>query len=345
MKKINSPIMVTGSSGFIGAAMVLKLLQNGEKVIGIDNLNNYYDINLKIERNKLIDLYSSTSKGKWNFYNVSIEDKNALKEIFEVEKPKIVINLAAQAGVRYSIENPSAYIQSNIVGFNNILEECKNNEIKNLIYASSSSVYGGNKKLPFKETDAVNHPISLYAASKRSNELMAHVYSHLFNLPTTGLRFFTVYGPWGRPDMAPMIFTKAIIEKKKIKVNNYGNMIRDFTYIDDVTESIFRCCFKPATSDKNFDYLNQDPSMANAPYRIFNIGNSSPIKLLDFIEKLEKELNISAIKEFVEMQPGDVISTESDSKLLQNWIKFTPSTKIELGIKKLVDWYKMFYKI
>ena len=345
MKRINSPILVTGSAGFIGAALVQKLLKNGEKVIGIDNLNNYYDINLKIERNKLINLTSSNSKGKWKFFNISIEDKNALKEVFEVEKPKIVINLAAQAGVRYSIQNPSAYIQSNIAGFNNILEECKKNKIENLIYASSSSVYGGNKKLPFKETDAVNHPISLYAASKRSNELMAHVYSHLFNLPATGLRFFTVYGPWGRPDMAPMIFTKAIIEKKKINVNNYGKMIRDFTYIDDITESIFRCCFKPATPDKNFDSLNPDPSTSNAPHRIFNIGNSSPIKLLDFIEKLEKEINISAIKEFVEMQPGDVISTESDSKLLQNWINFTPSTKIELGIKELVEWYKLFYKV
>ena len=229
-------ILVTGSAGFIGAALVKRLLKEGINVIGIDNFNEYYDVNLKLARNKTIEKIANISSGKWKLYKCSIEDKKKISNIFYNEKPEIVVNLAAQAGVRYSINNPEAYISSNIVGFSNILEECRNNEIENFIYASSSSVYGGNKKLPFKESDPVNHPISVYAATKRSNELMAHTYSHLFNIPSTGLRFFTVYGPWGRPDMAPFIFAKAIFEEKKISINNFGNMMRDFTYIDDIVE-------------------------------------------------------------------------------------------------------------
>jgi len=338
-------ILVTGSAGFIGAALVKRLLKEGINVIGIDNLNEYYDVNLKLARKKTIEVISQKISGKWKFYQCSLEDKKKISDIFYNEKPEIVVNLAAQAGVRYSIKNPEAYISSNIVGFSNILEECRNNEIVNFIYASSSSVYGGNKKLPFKESDPVNNPISIYAATKRSNELMAHTYSHLFNIPSTGLRFFTVYGPWGRPDMAPFIFAKAIFEEKKISINNFGNMMRDFTYIDDIIEALYRCCLKPATSHIGLNDLNPDSSNSNAPHRIFNIGNSQPVKLMEFIDILESKINKKALKEFKSLDPGDVVSTSSDTQLLRDWIGFAPKTSIEDGVEEFIKWYKSFYQI
>ncbi len=339
------PVLVTGSAGFIGAALVIRLLQDGEKVIGIDNLNSYYEPKLK--RDRLIEIQKKANKcsGDWTFYEISIEDGVALRRLFDMERPSIVVNLAAQAGVRYSLENPSAYIQSNLVGFCNILEECRNNVVKHLVYASSSSVYGGNLNLPFREKQAVNHPVSLYAATKKSNELMAHTYSHLFKIPATALRFFTVYGPWGRPDMAPMLFAKAILSGEAIKVNNYGRMKRDFTYIDDIVEGIVRCCYKPATPNSDFDPLNPDPATSSAPHRIFNIGNSQPIDLLFFIKVLEDTLGLEAIKSFQPLPPGDVLATAADTKSLEKWVGFRPSTSIDEGVKSFVNWYRDYYKV
>ena len=278
LKGSNETILVTGSAGFIGAALVKALLTLDFKVVGIDNLNDYYSIALK--RSRLTEIEKvSTKNGEWLFYEISIEDNKLLQDIINRYNPKVFVHLAAQAGVRYSITNPAAYIQSNLVGFANVLEGCRQNKIPHLIYASSSSVYGGNKNLPFYEEQAVNHPVSLYAATKKSNELMAHTYSHLYDLPTTGLRFFTVYGPWGRPDMAPMIFARSILNNEPIKVFNHGKMQRDFTYIDDVVEGIIRCCFKKAIIDNDFNPLTPNPSTSSAPYRIFNIGNSHPTQL------------------------------------------------------------------
>ncbi len=333
--------LITGAAGFIGSALVKKLIANGEKVIGIDNLNNYYDRKLKEAR--LAQINCNSTPENWNFHQLSIEDGESLFNLFEQEKPKVVVNLAAQAGVRYSIENPSAYIQANLVGFGNILESCQQYQIENLIYASSSSVYGGNRYLPFKEEQAVNHPVSMYAATKRANELMAHTYSHLYNLPATGLRLFTVYGPWGRPDMAPMLFAKAIIAGEPIKVFNHGEMQRDFTYIDDIVEGIFRCCYKPATKDLGFDSLNPNPSTANAPHRLFNIGNSKPVNLMRFIALLEQAFGKTAIKDFQPIQAGDVIATEADTSSLYNWINFRPSTSLEVGVGEFARWYKDFF--
>ena len=338
-------ILVSGAAGFIGGALCLYLLNQGENVIGIDNINDYYDTTLKKSRLDLIKKNSLICKGSWNFKKVSIEDDISLHKVFNEFKPYVVVNLAAQAGVRYSIENPSSYIQSNLVGFGNILEECRKNNVKNLVYASSSSVYGGNKNLPYSEQHSVNHPISLYAATKKSNELMAHSYSHLYDIPSTGLRFFTVYGPWGRPDMAPMIFAKAIIAKKPIKVFNYGNMKRDFTYIDDIVSAIYGCIKKKAKSNLAFEPLNPDPSSSFAPHRIFNVGNSKPINLLDFITLLEKSLGIEAIKHLEPIQPGDVKETAADTKALENWIGFDNFTSLEEGIKKFSLWYKDYYQV
>ena len=336
-------ILVTGSSGFIGFHLCKKLIQNGEKVIGFDNMNNYYDKTLK--ENRLNELRKTADEDKFIFILGNLEDNLILEKIFKDYKPKQVVNLAAQAGVRYSIENPSAYIQSNIVGFNNILEQCRYNEVEHLIYASSSSVYGGNELMPFSEIHSVDHPVSLYAASKKSNELMAHTYSHLYDLPTTGLRFFTVYGPWGRPDMALFLFTEAIINNRPIKVFNNGNMMRDFTYIDDIIEGVFRVIFKTATPNKNFKKLIPNSSNSWAPYRIFNIGNSNPVNLKKYIETIEKYLGKKAIKELLPMQPGDVKSTSANTKLLEEWIGFKPNTTIEDGVNKFVNWYKMYYEI
>ena len=336
-------ILVTGSSGFIGFHLCKKLIQNGEKVIGFDNMNNYYDKTLK--ENRLNELRKIADEDKFIFILGNLEDNLILEKIFKDYKPKQVVNLAAQAGVRYSIENPSAYIQSNIVGFNNILEQCRYNEVGHLVYASSSSVYGGNELMPFSEMHSVDHPVSLYAASKKSNELMAHTYSHLYDLPTTGLRFFTVYGPWGRPDMALFLFTEAIINNRPIKVFNNGNMMRDFTYIDDIVEGVFRVIFKTATPNKNFKKSIPNSSNSWAPYRIFNIGNSNPVNLKKYIETIEKNLGKKAIKELLPMQPGDVKSTSANTKLLEEWIRFKPNTTIEDGVNKFVNWYKIYYEI
>ena len=339
MKRI---VLITGAAGFIGASLAKKLILNGDKVIGIDNLSTYYDVLLKKQRLKQIDDVSSKDSN-WYFYEYSLEDYESLFKVFEKHKPEIVINLAAQAGVRYSLIDPNSYIQSNLVGFGNILELVKSFSVQNFIYASSSSVYGGNTKLPYKECDPVNHPISLYAATKRSNEIIAHSYSHIYGIAATGLRFFTVYGPLGRPDMAPMIFAKSILNSEPIKVFNYGKMSRDFTYIDDVVESIFRCTFKKAISNKFFDSNNPDPATSKAPHIILNIGNSESVELLRFIEILEENLGKKAIKEFHPIQEGDVLNTFADNSSLQNWINFSPTISIEVGLRKFAKWYKDYY--
>jgi len=336
-------VLVTGVAGFIGAALSKKLLQLGSEVIGIDDLNNYYDPGLKKARLKNINSYSSANGLSWHFNKVSLEDKKELDNIFSNFKPKIVVNLAAQAGVRYSLKNPKSYINSNLVGFSNLLEAVKLFNVENFIYASSSSVYGGNKNFPFKESDNVDHPVSLYAATKKSNEILSHSYSHLYKIPCTGLRFFTVYGPWGRPDMAPMIFAKAILNEDPIDIFNYGDMQRDFTYIDDIIEALVRCCFKPAYPDPDFKIDNPEPDKSWAPYRIFNIGNGNPINLMRFIEILEDALGKKAIKKFKPIEPGDVIKTSSETAKLNSWINYKPNTSLEVGIPKFAEWYKSYY--
>ena len=336
-------ILVTGAAGFIGYHISRKLIEEGFNVYGLDNLNDYYDVNLKKERLKQIENFSAEHKNGWQFIEGDLQDKKLLEDTFNKGKPSIVINLAAQAGVRYSIINPSAYLNSNIVGFGNLLECCRSFKIENLLYASSSSVYGGNTKTPFKENDSTNHPVSLYAATKRSNELMAHTYSHLYNIPSTGLRFFTVYGPWGRPDMAPMIFAEAIISRKPIKVFNQGNMSRSFTYINDVIEIMYNLINKPATSNSNFDRNNPEPSTSWNNHRIFNLGNENSIKLLEFIQLLENELGIESIRKYEDMQPGDVQHTSSDCTSLKDWIGEIDYTSIKKGVKHFVNWYKDYY--
>ena len=343
MTEQSSPILITGAAGFIGGALSKELLMRGEMVIGVDNLNDYYDINLKLGRLEQIKNISNKNNA-WTFYEKSIHDFYAMEFIFKKHKPKIVINLAAQAGVRFSLEKPKTYIDSNLTGFFNILELSKNFNIKNLIYASSSSVYGGNRNLPYSEKHSVNHPVSLYAATKKSNELMAHTYSHLYGLPSTGLRFFTVYGPWGRPDMAPMIFSKAILNSSPIDIYNYGNMMRDFTYIDDVIEVICRCCKKPATKDMNFNSSNPEPSTSFAPHRIFNVGNNNAIKLEKFISLIETNLGKKAIKRFIPMQDGDVQETFANTELIEKWINFRPNTNIEKGVMLFSKWYLNYYE-
>ena len=338
-------ILVTGAAGFIGYHLSSTLLRRGHSVCGFDNLNNYYDVNLKKARISNLKNQSQEVNSKFHLRIGSLENKLDLKQAFDIFCPEVVVNLAAQAGVRYSITNPDSYIKSNIEGFLNILECCRYSKIEHLVYASSSSVYGGNKKMPFSEKDNVDHPVSLYAVTKKSNELMAHSYSHLYKIPATGLRFFTVYGPWGRPDMALFLFTDAILKNKPIKVFNNGNMIRDFTYIDDIVESLIRIIHKKAEGNKNFDHLNPEPNTSWAPHRLFNIGNSSPVPLMEYIHAIEEELGIIAKKEFLPMQPGDVTSTSADTKKLEEWIEFKPQTKIKDGVKYFIDWYKEFYKI
>ncbi len=336
-------VLVTGAAGFIGAALSIRLLQRGDRVVGLDNLNDYYDPSLKQARLRQIEAMASS--GTWRFERLALEDEQALMALFAEERPQVVVNLAAQAGVRYSLENPAAYIQSNLVGFGNLLEGCRHSGTENLVYASSSSVYGGNRNLPFHERQPVNHPVSLYAASKKANELMAHTYSHLYGLPATGLRFFTVYGPWGRPDMAPMLFARAILAGKPIKVFNHGKMQRDFTYIDDIVEGVMRCCDKPATPNPDFDPLEPDPATAAAPHRVFNIGNSQPIELLGFIGVMEQALGRQALKDFQIMQPGDVVATAADTSALEQWVGFKPSTSIETGIEVFARWYRDYFKV
>jgi len=338
---MSRPILVTGSAGFIGSAVAERLLSDGHSVIGIDNLNDYYDPSLKEARLRRIE--HSGSAEKWRFETLDVADADSLLHLFSICRPKSVIHLAAQAGVRYSLENPSAYVQSNLVGFGNILEGCRHQDVEHLVYASSSSVYGGNRNLPFRETQAVNHPVSLYAATKKANELMAHTYSHLYGLPATGLRFFTVYGPWGRPDMAPMLFAKAILDGHPIKVFNQGRMSRDFTYIDDIVEGIVRVVAKPATAAADFDPADPDPAVSWAPHRVFNIGNSSPTPLSEFIAALEAALGRKAVQQLEPMQPGDVEATAADTAALEAWVGFRPATPMVQGVAAFADWYRQFY--
>ena len=341
---MSSKILITGVAGFIGFHVCKKVIEAGITVIGIDNINNYYDVELKKARLKeLKKIQIKNQKGEFIFFKCDLEDKNKLLEIFHKYNPSKIIHLAAQAGVRYSIDNPSEYINANIVGFSNILECCRNNKIKNLLYASSSSVYGGNTKIPFSENDSVDHPVSLYAATKRSNELLAHSYSHLYDLPCIGLRFFTVFGPWGRPDMAPMKFTKAILSDNPIKIYNHGEMSRSFTYIDDAIEIVYKLLKKPAIHNSKFDTSNPLPNTSWSPYKIFNIGNSVSIKLMDFINLIENELGKKAIREFQQMQMGDVKNTASDNFLLSKYIGNLPKTDIKDGIKNFINWYKDYY--
>ncbi len=338
-------IFITGTAGFIGFHLTRKLLESGESVVGLDNINDYYDTNLKEARLNILKNIPLNKDQKFNFIKGDLENKNLIDSIFKEFKPSKVIHLAAQAGVRYSITNPESYIQSNLIGFFNIINGSKENNVENLLYASSSSVYGGNNLMPFSEDHSVDHPVSLYGATKKSNELMAHTYSHIFKLPVTGLRFFTVYGPWGRPDMALFLFTKAILEDKPIKVFNNGDMLRDFTYIDDIVQSLTLLLDKPAVSDKSFDPKNPNASTSWSPHRIFNIGNSNPTPLLEFIEAIEKCLGKTAKKMYLPMQMGDVPATYSDSSKLYNWIKFKPNTSVECGVAKFIEWYKEFYKL
>ena len=328
-------ILITGSAGFIGFHLCKKLLEGQYSVIGIDNINEYYDVDLKKGRLGILDNLKYEKEAKWEFIKTDLKDEQKLLEVFNTFQPEIVVNLAAQAGVRYSIENPKEYINSNIIGFQNILDCCKAFKIKHLLYASSSSVYGGNINTPFSELDSVDHPVSIYAATKRTNELFAHTYSHLHNIPSTGMRFFTVYGPWGRPDMAPMIFANSIYLGKPIKIFNYGKMSRSFTYIDDVIESIQKLIDKPPTINEKFDKKEPNPANSWCAHRIFNIGNSKSVELNDFISLLEKEIGMNAIKEYTDMQKGDVKNTLADNKLLKDWIGETPQVSLENGIKKL----------
>ncbi len=333
-------ILITGVAGFIGFNLCEKLIKEDFNIVGIDNLNSYYDINLKEARLRELNKKNKSFK----FFKIDIEDTKNINEIFQKYKPNVVYNLAAQAGVRYSIENPSAFINTNIKGFLNILEASRINSIDHLIYASSSSVYGGNMQLPYSENNVVDHPVSIYAATKKSNELMAHTYSHLYSIPCTGLRFFTVYGPWGRPDMSYFLFTKSILSGEKIKIFNNGNMSRDFTYIDDICESLRRLMNKIPYGEKGFDKKNPAIHSSWAPHKIFNIGNSKSISLLEFIETIEEELGQKALKNFLPMQPGDVKATLADTSLLENWIDYKPSTSLKDGMNKFINWYKSFYK-
>ncbi len=336
---MKSQVLVTGSAGFIGSHVVTKLLERGDSVVGIDNHNDYYDPQLKEDR-----LKQFINHNLYEHIKADVSSPSIVSTISKI-KPNKIIHLAAQAGVRYSIENPYAYIDSNIYGFLNILEASKNVNLQHLVYASSSSVYGGNVKLPFSETDSVDHPVSLYATTKKANELMAHTYSHLFDIPSTGLRFFTVYGPWGRPDMALFLFARAMLLDEPIKVFNNGDMIRDFTYIDDIVDGVIKVLDKNPIRDNKYDMSLSDPSKSNAPFRIFNIGNSSPRKLMDYIDVLSSNLNTKPKIEFMPLQPGDVPSTHADTNLLNRWVGFESSTSIEEGIKNFCSWYKDYYKL
>lgn len=351
-------ILVTGTAGFIGHALAKKLLARGDEVVGLDNINDYYDINLKYGRLKELGIshhsilnaesnqtiLQSSTYPRHKFIKLDLSDREGMVKLFEEENFDAVCHLAAQAGVRYSLENPHAYIDSNIVGFMNILEGCRHNNVKNLSYASSSSVYGLNKSQPFKTSDTTEHPVSLYAATKKSNEMMAHTYSHLYGIQTTGLRFFTVYGPWGRPDMAPMLFTDAILNDRAIKVFNYGDMSRDFTYIDDIVDGLINVIDNPAESNEDWNPEKPEIQSSSAPYKIYNIGNNSPVSLMEFIGTIEKTLGKVAEKNMLPIQDGDVQSTYADVSGLINNFNYKPDTKLENGIDYFLEWYKEFYK-
>ena len=348
-------ILVTGTAGFIGYHLARKLLDRGDEVVGLDNINDYYDVNLKyarlkelgIEKEDIEDRQKCVSKkyDRHSFYKIDLADKEAMNKLFETEEFDAVMHLAAQAGVRYSIENPHAYVQSNIMGFLNILEGCRRMGVKNLAYASSSSVYGLNQSQPFKTTDKTEHPVSLYAATKKSNEMMAHTYAHLYGIRTTGLRFFTVYGPWGRPDMAPMLFTEAILNDKPVNVFNNGRMSRDFTYIDDIVDGLIKVINKPAKPNEKWNPDDPDISSSSAPYKLYNIGNNAPVLLMEFIQILEEALGKKAEKNFMPMQDGDVVSTYADVTGLMEEFEYKPDTNLKDGISKFVKWYKDFYGV
>jgi UDP-glucuronate 4-epimerase len=332
-------VLVTGAAGFIGMHVCERLLARGDEVIGLDNLNDYYDVSLKQAR-----LSRLTPSPRFEFVQQDIVQRDALAQCFAVHAPQRVIHLAAQVGVRNSLRQPQAYIDTNLVGFANILEACRQHAVEHLVYASSSSVYGGNTRLPFSEHDNVDHPVSLYAATKKANELMAHSYSHLYRLPVTGLRFFTVYGPWGRPDMAPFLFARAILAGEPIQVFNHGHLQRDFTFIDDIVEGVVRAADQPATPDPQFDAAAPDPATSSAPYRVFNIGNNRSVKLMDFIEALEGALGKTAEKIFLPMQPGDVLATAASTDALDAWVGFKPATPLADGVARFVQWYRTFYR-
>jgi UDP-glucuronate 4-epimerase len=332
-------ILVTGAAGFIGMHVSQLLLARGDTVVGLDNLNDYYDPTLKHAR-----LARLTPHDNFEFVQIDVAERERMAELFAEMGFDRVVHLAAQAGVRYSLQNPHAYIDSNIVGFMNVLEGCRHHRVQHLVYASSSSVYGGNTHMPFSEHDNIDHPVSMYAATKKANELMAHTYSHLFALPTTGLRFFTVYGPWGRPDMALFLFTRAMLEGRAIDVFNHGRMVRDFTYVDDIASGVVRVLDRPATADPAFDAAKPDPARGAAPYRVFNIGNSNPVELMSFIEAIEQSLGCKARMNFLPLQDGDVPATFADVSELAQWTGFTPNTPVPTGIARFVDWYRSYYK-
>ena len=331
-------VLVTGVAGFIGYHVANRLLQRGDEVVGLDNLNAYYDVSLKEAR-----LVRLMDRPGFRFVKLNVADREGMAALFATRRPQRVVHLAAQAGVRYSLQNPHAYVESNVAGFMNVLEGCRHAGVEHLVYASSSSVYGGNTRLPFSEHDNIDHPVSLYAATKKANELMAHTYSHLFRLPTTGLRFFTVYGPWGRPDMALFLFTRAILDGQPINVFNRGNMVRDFTYIDDIVEGVIRVTDRLAEAEPGFDPTRPDPGTSDAPYRVFNIGNSQPTPLNDYIEALEEALGQRAERNYLPMQPGDVPATSADTSELDAWVGFKPNTPVREGVRRFVEWYRAYY--
>ena len=334
------PVLITGCAGFIGMHCAKRLLEQGMSVVGIDNLNNYYDVALKHAR-----LDELRPHANFRFVELDVADRQGMADLFTEVTPSKVLHLAAQAGVRYSIDQPDDYTVSNLLGFGHILQGCRKHKVEHLVYASSSSVYGGNTKMPFAESDAVDHPISYYAATKKANELMAHTYSHLYGIPTTGLRFFTVYGPWGRPDMALFKFTKAILAGETIDVYGDGKLVRDFTYIDDIVEGIMRVLDKPAAADASYDSQRPNPGTSTAPYRIFNIGNNSPTVLMDYIAALEGALQTTAHKQMLPIQPGDMHSTSADTRALQAWVGFSPAMPVTTGVQRFVDWYRSFYRV
>ncbi|MBA1149292.1 NAD-dependent epimerase [Ectothiorhodospiraceae bacterium WFHF3C12] len=336
-------ILVTGAAGFIGFHVAKYLLDRGDEVVGLDNLNDYYDVNLKYDRLKQLEEHEKQIN--FRFVRLDVADRNGMDAVFRDGRFDRVIHLAAQAGVRYSIEDPHAYIDSNVVGFMNVLEGCRHNEVGHLVYASTSSVYGANTRMPFSEHEIADHPLAIYGATKRANELMAHSYSHLFRLPTTGLRFFTVYGPWGRPDMALFLFTRNILEGKPIDVFNYGHHMRDFTFVDDIVEGVVRACDKTAEPNPNWDSDHPDPATSNAPFRVYNIGNNNPVQLTRYIEVLEDCLGKTAEKNLLPLQPGDVPDTYADASALADEVGYKPETSVEEGVKRFVDWYMDYHNV